>query len=140
MQTAATGWGQHQFPALCVYFQIFSAPVFPRSRCVPAVAAAHDSLPLLDSIPCYIRRPSGFSRIFLSALGWSTRQYYGQPAMMRVVTDKRSFGARLLVALIFVIPRQPLIFGMSFLVRLDLIERQDISILSRGGTSHWHDR
>ena len=65
-ETAAIGWGQNQFLALGLCLQTCSAPVSPRSHCIPAVSAAQGSLPLLDSIACYTRRPTEFSRIFLS--------------------------------------------------------------------------
>ena len=39
-----------------------------------------------------------------------------------------------------VFPRQQRIFGIPRLVPLALIERQESPILSRSGTSHWHDR
>lgn len=61
--------------------------------------------------------------------------------MMWVIANERILlGARLSFVLIIIIRGQLLIFGTPRLLRLGLIERQENPVLSRSGTSHWHDR
>lgn len=57
-----------------------------------------------------------------------------------IANDRTLLGACLSVILIIVKPRQLSIFGIPPLVRLALLERQENPVLSRSGTSHWHDR